>query len=61
MGKVLQTPRMLRRRDKFPSLQRLGMAVEYFARYVNRHERQHSLDVVLLSVIMRGRGRHVMG
>jgi len=52
---------MLRRRDKFPSLQRLGMAVEYFARYVNRHERQHSLDVVLLSVIVRGRGRHVMG
>jgi len=52
---------MLRRRDKFPSLQRLGMAVEYFPRYVNRQERQHSLDVVLLSVIVRGRGRHVMG
>jgi hypothetical protein len=37
------------------------LAVQYFSRYVNRTERQHSLDVVLLSVIVRGRGRHVMG
>jgi AraC-like DNA-binding protein len=47
--------------QRFPSLRRSGLAVEYFPRYVNRTEEQHSLDVVLLSVIVRGRGRHVMG
>jgi AraC-like DNA-binding protein len=46
---------------RFPSLQRVGVAVEYFPRYINRHERQHSLEVVLLSVIVRGRGRHILG
>jgi len=48
-------------REKFPSLGRYGVAVQYIPHYVNRVESQHSLDVVLLSVIVRGRGRHIMG
>ena len=47
--------------QRFPSLRRHGLAVQYFSRYVNRRQSQHSLDVVLLSVIVRGRGTHIMG
>lgn len=34
--------------------------MEYFPRYINRVENLHSIDVVLLSVILRGRGRHLL-
>ena len=61
MAQISPSPGLLRFRRKHPSLKRFGVAVEYFRRYVNRIERQHSSDVVLLSVIVRGRGRHVMG
>ncbi|MCE0497465.1 MAG: helix-turn-helix transcriptional regulator [Methylacidiphilales bacterium] len=43
------------------SLRTLGLAVEYFPGYINRKIRMHSLDVVLLSFIIRGRGRHIIG
>jgi AraC-like DNA-binding protein len=43
------------------AIRELGFAVEYFPRYVNRVFSPHSLDVVLMTVIIRGRGRHVMG
>ena len=36
----------------------LGVAVEYYPHYVNRAVDLHSLDVVLLSFIVRGRGHH---
>jgi AraC-like DNA-binding protein len=39
-------------------LSRLGFGVEYFPGYVNRRLRLHSLNVVLLSFILRGHGRH---
>ena len=35
--------------------------MEFFPRYVNTSLRLHTLDLVLMSVIIRGRGRHVMG
>jgi hypothetical protein len=44
-----------------PSLRTLGFAVQYFPRYVHTTPHPHSVDVVLMSVIIRGRGRHVMG
>ncbi|MDB6128112.1 MAG: AraC family transcriptional regulator [Verrucomicrobia bacterium] len=43
-----------------PSLKSLGIAVEYFPGYVNLTSSLHSLDVVLLSFIVRGRGRHII-
>jgi len=43
-----------------PSIRRYGVAVEYFPHYVHREENLHSIDVVLLSVILRGRGRHLL-
>ena len=46
---------------KFPSIQRYGLAAEYFPKYVHREENLHSVDVVLLSFILRGRGRHLLG
>lgn len=49
------------KKQKLSSLKTLGLAVEYFPRYVNRKIRMHSLDVVLLSFIIRGRGRHIIG
>ena len=52
---------MLRKtQDMHPSLRSLGIAVEYFPRYVNLTPSLHSLDVVLLSFIVRGRGRHII-
>jgi AraC-like DNA-binding protein len=45
---------------RHPSIRRHGLAVEYFPRYVHREENLHSIDVVLLSIILRGRGRHLL-
>jgi AraC-like DNA-binding protein len=47
-------------RDRHPSIRRHGLAVEYFPRYVHREENLHTIDVVLLSIILRGRGRHLL-
>jgi AraC-like DNA-binding protein len=38
-----------------------GLAVEYFPGYINRKVSMHGLDVVLVSVILRGRGQHLIG
>ncbi len=46
---------------RFPSLKRHGLAVEHFPRYRNKRRDQHAVDVVLLSVIVRGRGKHLLG
>jgi AraC-like DNA-binding protein len=55
-----QAPRHLRIRS-FPTLQSIGVAVQHFPHYVNTALQPHSVDVVLLSVIIRGEGQHVMG
>ena len=47
-------------KQRLPSLATLGVAVEYYPRYVNQVPRPHTIDVVLLSVILRGRGRHIL-
>ena len=47
--------------SRFPSLRSIGLAVQYFPGYRNTRFNPHSLDVVLLTFIARGRGRHVMG
>jgi len=49
------------RKRQLPSMRTFGVAVDYFPGYVNRKIRMHSLDVVLLSFIVRGRGRHIIG
>ncbi|MCC6681024.1 MAG: helix-turn-helix transcriptional regulator [Phycisphaeraceae bacterium] len=46
---------------QFPTLRTLGMATEQFLGYVNLTIRAHAVDVVLLTCILRGRGRHVIG
>jgi AraC-like DNA-binding protein len=38
-----------------------GFAVEYFPRYINRRANPHSLNVVLLSCVLRGHGHHIIG
>ncbi len=43
-----------------PALRMFGLAVEYFPHYLNRTIELHTLDVVLLSFIVRGRGRHLI-
>lgn len=53
--------RITRLIPQYPSLKTLGIAVQYFPSYI--HETQfspHGLDVVLLSFILKGRGRHIM-
>jgi AraC-like DNA-binding protein len=50
-----------RLKRRMPSLHNLGIAVEYFPRYINREINLHALDVVLLTFVLRGRGRHVIG
>jgi AraC-like DNA-binding protein len=44
-----------------PSLRSQGFAVEYYPGYINRKASPHSLNVVLLSCILRGRGHHIIG
>ena len=61
MTRIEKRPLVYRKRRRFPSLRRYGLAVEYFPRYVNRECLQHAVDVVLLSVVVRGRGWHVLG
>jgi AraC-like DNA-binding protein len=46
---------------KFNSLEKIGLAAEYFPHYVNSSPAPHMVDVVLLSLIIRGRGSHLMG
>jgi AraC-like DNA-binding protein len=47
-------------RAKFDPVKTLGIGVEYFPKYINRRTRLHSLPVVLISFILRGRGRHII-
>ncbi len=42
-------------------LDELGFAVKYFPTYVHRRVELHSVSVVLMSVIIRGRGWHHLG
>ncbi len=46
---------------KYPSLETMGLAMQYFPRYVNRKRSPHGLAVVLLTYVVSGRGKHVMG
>lgn len=48
-------------KSRVPSLQRMGIGIEYYPNYVNRSVRLHKLDVVLLSCVIRGRGQHIIG
>ncbi len=50
--------RLLYLKRRLDSLRTLGVAVEYYPHYVNRTVDLHSLDVVLLSFILRCRGHH---
>ncbi|MEI8343021.1 MAG: AraC family ligand binding domain-containing protein, partial [Verrucomicrobiota bacterium] len=46
---------------QFPTLKTLGLAVKYFPGYINRKVALHGVDVVLVSFILRGRGKHIIG
>jgi len=46
---------------RFPTLSRIGVAAEFFPQYVHRDYWPHTLDVVLLTCIVKGEARHVMG
>ncbi len=50
-----------KRKGGFDSLETIGLAAEYFPHYVNSRPGPHMVDVVLLSLIIRGSGRHLMG
>ena len=49
-----------KRKGRFDSLERIGLAAEYFPPYVNPKPGPHMVDVVLLSLIISGSGRHLM-
>jgi hypothetical protein len=50
----------LRIKHQRPSLRAHGIAVEYHPRFINRRTNLHALDVVLLTFILRGRGKHII-
>ncbi len=50
-----------KQQGEFDSLETIGLAAEYFPHYVNPVPAPHLVDVVLLSLICSGSGRHVMG
>lgn len=39
----------------------LGFGIHWFPNYINTRVRQHGIDTVLLTCVVRGTGRHVMG
>ncbi|OGV49958.1 MAG: hypothetical protein A2X49_00680 [Lentisphaerae bacterium GWF2_52_8] len=47
-------------RQRFPELESLGLATEYFPCYVNEKPHLHGTDVILLSFIIRGEALHWM-
>lgn len=51
-------PRSIGLKSRFESLRGLGLGVEHFPCYINRTVSLHSLDVVLISFILRGHGYH---
>jgi AraC-like DNA-binding protein len=53
-------PTLRRIADQFGSLRSLGFAVQHFPRYVNTALNPHLVDVVLMTVIISGRGQHVI-
>ena len=61
MAGAPQIQSLYRVHHRHPSIKRFGLAVQYCPNYVNREKRLQSVDVVLLSFIMRGRGRHFLG
>jgi AraC-like DNA-binding protein len=56
----IKPPQLFSTQRLHPSIRRYGVAVEYFPCYIHEKEELHSIDVVLLSVILRGRGRHLL-
>lgn len=48
-------------RARLPALDRFGVAIEWYDSYTNGEPRLHALDVVLLTLVISGRGRHVLG
>jgi AraC-like DNA-binding protein len=48
-------------RERLPALTQFGIAAEPFPGYVNPVLGLHGLDVVLLTFVLRGEGKHVMG
>ena len=62
VGEPLPTVSVLSRRghEADASLRLLGFDVELFTGYTNQHFSPHRVDVVLLSFIVRGAGRHVI-
>ena len=52
---------VIKRKNDFDSLETIGLAAEYFPHYVNLKPIPHLVDVVLLSLIISGSGKHLMG
>jgi AraC-like DNA-binding protein len=50
-----------KRKSGFESLGTVGLAAEYFPHYLNYKPEFHTVDVVLLSLIINGSGRHLSG
>lgn len=46
--------------SRMDSVRQLGVGVEYFPGWVHRTLQLHAVNVVLMSFILRGRGRHVI-
>lgn len=51
----------VKKRAGLPLLDSLGVATEHYPRYVNLSPRPHTVDVVLLSFIIKGEAEHWMG
>lgn len=45
-------------KSKLPSIERLGLAAEYYPEYRNERIQMHGVDVTLFSVVLSGRGIH---
>lgn len=57
---IMNAP-LSRKLPEIPNLREMGIALEYFPGYTHFSKHLHSVDVVLLSFIIRGKGTHFLG
>ena len=50
-----------RKLNSHPELLKYGFGMDFFPKYINRNKQLHSVDVVLLSFILKGTGIHYLG
>jgi AraC-like DNA-binding protein len=52
---------IVRVRERHPTLEKIGLAASFYPSYINPGPSPHTVDTSLLSLIIKGSGKHIMG